>query len=397
MTLTLLLDLDDTLLNTNLPAFFPAYLQALSKELAPQIPPEKVLRALLSCTNQMMVSEDFSRTLEQVFFDSFYPMLGLEHGALTDSIKKFYDQIFPTLAGLTSKKAESKPFVEWALSDGHRVAVATDPILPREATHQRIQWAGFEPEQFEIVSTFEHFHFTKTYPAYYAEVLGRMGWPEGPVLMVGNDLERDIRPAKLLGLVTYFVDVETASKSGPEAGAHGSLQDLPSWLESTDLTKLVPSFRTKESVIAVLLSTPAVLRGLTRKLDAQSWVHEPAPNDWAMTELVCHLRDTDREIHKMQVNLFKEQAEPFIPRPDTSIWASQRDYLHENGVSALAEFVSERQKLIELIRSIPESEWERKARHAIFGPTNFLEVISFMADHDRLHIQQAWRLLKQDK
>jgi hypothetical protein len=38
--------------------------------------------------------------------------------------------------------------------------------------------------------------------------------------------------------------------------------------------------------------------------------------------------------------------------------------------------------------------WERKARHAIFGPTNFLEIISFIADHDRMHIQQAWRTLK---
>jgi len=34
MTLTLLLDLDDTLLNTNLEAFVPAYFKALSKHMA---------------------------------------------------------------------------------------------------------------------------------------------------------------------------------------------------------------------------------------------------------------------------------------------------------------------------------------------------------------------------
>ena len=38
--------------------------------------------------------------------------------------------------------------------------------------------------------------------------------------------------------------------------------------------------------------------------------------------------------------------------------------------------------------------WWREARHAIFGPSNFLEIVGFMADHDRLHIQQAWNTLK---
>jgi hypothetical protein len=36
----------------------------------------------------------------------------------------------------------------------------------------------------------------------------------------------------------------------------------------------------------------------------------------------------------------------------------------------------------------------RKARHAIFGPTDVTEIISFVADHDRMHIQQAWKTLK---
>jgi hypothetical protein len=38
--------------------------------------------------------------------------------------------------------------------------------------------------------------------------------------------------------------------------------------------------------------------------------------------------------------------------------------------------------------------WSREARHAIFGPTNFMEIVGFMADHDRMHIQQAWNILK---
>lgn len=393
MTLTLLLDLDDTLLNTNLQAFIPAYFQALANHLAPQIAPDLMLRALLSGTRLMNESGDFSRTLKAVFDAEFFPLLNIPRGELQPAIEHFYDNIFPTLAGLTSQIPEAKPFVEWAISKNHRVAIATDPLLPCKATHHRLRWAGFEPQQFKLISSYECFHFSKTHPAYYAEVLGRMGWPEGPVLMVGNDMERDILPAKKLGLAAFHVDVESASSFGPEAGPRGNLADLRLWLESTDPASLMPSFKTTDSILSLLIATPAVLNGLLRELDSAGWSRKSTHDDWSLTELICHLRDTEREIHHMQIRLFNEQSEPFIPRPDTGVWASQRDYLHENGEQALKEFNEARRETVNLLKNIDAEDWARKARHAIFGPTKFLEVISFMTDHDRMHIQQAWAAL----
>jgi FMN phosphatase YigB (HAD superfamily) len=395
MTLTLLLDLDGTLLNTNMDSFIPAYFQALSRELAPYIAPEIMIRALMSGTKRMMESDDFSQVLEQVFNAVFYPQINSSREQLADTLEKFYDEVFPTLSGVTTPKPEAKPFIDWAFSQGFRIAIATDPLFPRKATHHRLRWAGFDPEQFEIVSSFDHFHFTKTYPAYYAEVLGRMGWPDGHVLMVGNDMDRDIRPAQMLGLATYHVDDESASSSGPETGVHGKLVDLRRWIESTDLASLTPSFKSVDSIMGILSATPAVMNGLLRGLDSSAWTHEPAPDDWALNELVCHLRDTEREIHQMQIELFKEQNEPFIPRPDTNVWG-HGDYLHEDGTLALKEFNDARRKTLTLIKEMTaeSSMWERKARHAIFGPTNFLEVVGFITEHDRLHIQQAWGTLK---
>jgi hypothetical protein len=193
------------------------------------------------------------------------------------------------------------------------------------------------------------------------------------------------------------VDDKPASPSGPETGACGKLSDLRPWIESTDPASLIPSFKSVDSVLGILSATPAVMNGLSRGLGSLAWSHEPTPDDWSLSELVCHLRDTEREIHQMQIELFKEQNEPFIPRPDTSVWASQRDYFHEDGASALKEFNDARRKTLTLLKEITveRSVWGRKARHAIFGPTNFLEVISFIADHDRMHIQQAWSTLKE--
>lgn len=393
MSLTLLLDLDDTLIDTNLDAFVPAYFQALGQHLGGHVAPETMLRALVSGMSAMAESEDPTHTLEEIFDSRFYEKLGVPKEELVEVLDDFYDNIFPTLAALTKQRAETASLIQWALSCGFRIAIATDPLFPRKATFQRLRWAGLDAYQIELISTYEHFHFTKTHPAYYAEVLGRLGWPEGPVLMVGNDITRDLLPAHRLGLATYFIDGDAASSPGFEAG-RGKLADLRPWLESVNFSTLEPSFQSKDAILAILRSTPAVLRSLTSSLTDDQWRHEPTSVDWAMNEIICHLRDTEREIHMLQINLILEREGAFIPRPETGIWANEREYLNIHGPSALAEFTSARVEMLKILNEQTEEVWSRKARHAIFGPTNFLEAVGFVADHDRLHIQQAWKTLK---
>lgn len=396
MSLTLLFDLDDTLLDTNLDTFMPAYFLALSQHMADQVAPNVMLRALVAGVNLMYESEDPTRTLEEIFNADFYGKLGYSRHDLIHLVDQFYDDIFPSLGQHTRPRPEAVPLIEWALSRGYRIAIATDPLFPRKATYHRLRWAGFDPEGFELVSSFEHFHFTKTHPAYYAEVLGRLGWPEGPILMVGNDIMRDVIPAHRLGLKTFFVPAASDPGPGFEAGS-GRLSDLRPWLESIDLSGLEPSFKSRDAVLGIMSSTPAVFHSLTASLTEEQWKHEPTQDDWAMNEILCHLADTEREIHRMQLDLMLDREGAFIPRPDSGVWASEREYLNIDGKSALHEFGLARIENIKTLKGLDEQVWGRSARHAIFGPTNFLEVTGFMADHDRLHVQQAWKTLNRVK
>jgi len=225
MPLTLLFDLDDTLLDTNIEAFIPAYFQALSAHLAPYVSENVMVSALVAGMRLMMDSEDPGRTLQSVFEEDFYSRIGVGKQELVEVLNEFYDNIFPDIQPKTNSKPAAAPLIEWAFSKGYRIAIATDPLFLTRATFHRLRWAGLEPERFEIVSTFENFHFSKTHPAYYAEVLGQLGWPDGPVLMVGDDVKRDLISAHKLGLKTYFIDGEPASSQGIEAG-RGKLADL---------------------------------------------------------------------------------------------------------------------------------------------------------------------------
>ena len=72
--------------------------------------------------------------------------------------------------------------------------IATNPLFPRTAIYQRLEWAGLPPDKypFSLIPSYETFHFAKPNPTYFAEFLTISGWPDGPMIMVGNDLEHDI-------------------------------------------------------------------------------------------------------------------------------------------------------------------------------------------------------------
>jgi FMN phosphatase YigB (HAD superfamily) len=390
--ITLLLDLDDTLLDTNMDAFAPAYFSALSGALAQDVSPEVMLPALMGGTKAMMQNEDPALTLRQVFDAHFFPKLGLARDALQQKIDLFYDQTFPSLSRVARRRPAAVEFVRRAFEAGYRVAVATNPYFPLKAIHHRLRWAGLPPEEyaFALISSYETFHFTKETPAYFHEFLAQLGWPEGPVVMVGNDLQMDLLPARRAGLPVFWLrdglDPEQADLP------QGDFSALWNWLHAADEAALMPSFSSPDAVLAALRSTPAALAALTTALPPEAWSRKPAPDEWNLTEVLCHLRDVDAEVNLPRAQKLLAEENPFLPGVVSDAWAQERNYAAQDGPRALADFLETRRRLVGLLNGEPAS-WSRPARHAIFGPTTLLELTGFMAEHDRLHVRQIWNLL----
>lgn len=393
--ITLLFDLDDTLLDTNLDAFVPAYFQKLAGHLSSRFPPETLLKYLMLGTRAMMTNEDPTQTLSQVFDKNFYPFLGATREEVDGAIESFYDNVFPTLREVAKPIHGVVELIEWAFSAGYRVVIATSPLFPRKAVDHRLRWAGLTPEKypFHLISSYEHFHFLKPHPAYFAEVLGRLGWPDGPVLMVGNDVEQDLVPAAALGLATYHA-LDTSSKDDFAATGHGLIADLRAFLESTPSDSLVPAYTSPASILAQLRSTPAVLAGILESVSSSTWTHRPAEGEWSVTEILCHMRDVEREVDQPRIDLILSQEEPFIPGQNPDTWAEEREYIKQDGAQALRDFTLARLGTLDRLATLSPAQWSRKTRHAIFGPTSLQELVSFNAEHDRLHIQQVFAGLK---
>jgi hypothetical protein len=138
--------------------------------------------------------------------------------------------------------------------------------------------------------------------------------------------------------------------------------------------------------LAVIL---ADLSGLSK----EEWTRRLAESEWSLTEIVCHLRDVEREVHQPRIQTVLTTDNPFIPGIDADPWARERDYHSQSGPAALNGFAAARQQTRAMLSGLPTETWQRPARHAFLGPTTLAEIGGWLLDHDHSHLEQIRRTL----
>ena len=395
MTITLLLDLDDTLLDSNMENLIPAYFHALSGYLQDSISPEVMLPALIGGTKRMMANKDPEYFLSEVFDEYFFPQINLDRKALQPRINRFYDECFPDLKSITSKRSDAIDFVKWAFSKNIRIVIATNPIFPLKAVHHRLRWAdlAIEDYPYELVTSYENSHFTKENISYFPEILGKLGWPEGPVVMVGNDLKMDIEPAIEAGFPVFWVGGEGKDTGESERIPQGSMEELRFWLENTPFESLQHSTRKPSALVYTLRSTPAVLDSLLPDLNEEEMSIRITSDEWSLKEILCHMRDVELEVNLPRIQKILSQENTFVAGVITDTWVVERNYAEQSGQEALREFIRARKVTFETLESL-QTEWYKPVRHSIFGSSTLIELVDVMVGHDKAHINQIHQVFK---
>jgi len=376
--------------------FVPAYLQALANRMSMVAEPSVLIKTLMIATRQMIENPKPDKTLEEIFDAAFYPALGLTRQEVQATIDTFYAEDFPKLKGLTQFRPEAVRVVEEVVDRGDQAAIATNPLFPRTAILQRLGWAGLPSDQipFAMIPSYETFHFAKPNPAFFAELLAQLGWPKIPILMVGNDVESDIAAARQLGLSVFWL-TNNGDSSWNGQGVippHGNFSDLLPWMEKSSLGALQTNFTTPQALQAVLSSTPAAISTLCRRLMVDLG-KRPAKDEWSPGEVLCHLRDVDKEVNLPRIKQVIKERNPFLAGQDTDPWAEIRQYRLQDGWQALRVFIGSRLELLDMLGTLSPEDWDRSARHAYFGPTHLRELVNIIAGHDILHVQQIYKAL----
>jgi FMN phosphatase YigB (HAD superfamily) len=360
---------------------------------------------MLLGTRAMLANTDPSRTLFEVFSDCFSAALGWPAEVWGPAFDNFYATRYASLAPLLSPRPAARALLDWAFGLGYEVAVTTNPLFTAPAIAGRLRWAGLDHFPFALVTDMTTSHYAKPRPEFYAEVLARLGRRPEQAVVIGDDWHHDSLPAAALGMAAFWITPAEAAPApladGPallgasldwveaRPAGQGSLDEFAAWAPAHLPALSVASPPPGPALPYLLAGNVAALDGALRVLPAPAWGARAAAGDWSITEVLCHLRDVEREVNLPRQRTVVEQHNPFISGADTDPWAVERDYQSQSGPAALAEFAAARQDAVRYLRAQPNEIWQRTARHAIFGPTLLSEIVGWVLDHDRIHLDQV--------
>ena len=228
-----LFDLDGTLLEMDQNEFAKTYFKYLAKHLAPRgYETDKLLKAFWAGVNAMAVN-DGSVTNEEAFwkiFTKFYGTSAIEDKAYIDD---FYKNDFNKVKESCGTFSEAKEIIELVKEKGKIALLATNPMFPHTATENRMRWAGLEITDFAEYTTYENYHYCKPNLKYYEELLERHNLKPEECIMVGNDVEEDMIPAKKLGMDRFLLTNCLINKMNRDVSEilHGNFEDLKVFLE----------------------------------------------------------------------------------------------------------------------------------------------------------------------
>ncbi|HRL11352.1 MAG TPA: HAD-IIIA family hydrolase [Aggregatilineales bacterium] len=375
MIKAVLLDLDDTLLYNPTSEFVAAYFERLNAYIQRRWQVADIGDILWDIGRTLMFgSRDMRTSNLDVTLSALTACTGHPAQDILDVFNAFYRDDYAAIRAQTRATPAAAELIAALKARGYSVVIATNPIYPAEAVRQRLLWA-------EVAADFDHYafvthagntHFAKPQPEYYAEILGRIGVEPDEAIMIGNDQRHDIDAARAAGLHTWHVEVQNLH----------SVIDQIDVLEAFAITPLTPAM-----IAPQMRGNIGALYGLTSTIKPHFWNQHPDPREWSPIQIICHLIDKEVEAFYPRLERILTQDNPFIVE---TLPLGPDDYspCAVDGQDALEQFVAARERTLALIQTFTTNDWQRRARHSIFGNTTMLEMAHFSAQHDRLHLRQ---------
>lgn len=398
MIKAVLLDLDDTLISTNTALFFPTYLKALGEYASSIAPANTFIQKIVVAYNEALATYDVTNQLYPRFLQR--AVANLQNVKNEQELKQlftsFYEENYSTLREMIHPRPETPPFLQWLLEHDYHIAIATNPAIPESAILQRMAWGGIPADAypFAAITTLENMHFGKPQPEYFEEIVMRLGIGTNEAIMIGDDWENDIVGAAACGLNTFWItECGMLPPDDIPITGYGTYQHLIALIQAGWLDILTPPPLTHHMLIHRLKAFPAQLDSLIKTYNRRILECCPAKSEWSVRDIICHLRDHEAAEDRLRLQRIIEQDNPFLSA-NYDPWGKAHEYADIPIEKAFSDFVQHRTETVEWLLGLPEETWDRPARYAIFGPTNFEEMVRFTTEHDRTHLVQIQDAIK---
>ena len=229
-----LFDLDGTLLPMDQDVFIKSYFGKLAAKLAPFGYEPGLLFETIWKGTRAMVKNDGRKCNHEVFWDVLAGVYGetvKEHWPVFDN---FYQNEFQQVQKVCGFDARAAKIVRSLKERGFCVVLATNPLFPAAATQSRIRWAGLEPEDFALYTTYDNSCYCKPNPAYYREILEKIGAEPQECVMIGNDVSEDMI-AREMGMQVFLLTDCLINKDDADISQYpnGGFDELAAFLDAS--------------------------------------------------------------------------------------------------------------------------------------------------------------------
>jgi uncharacterized damage-inducible protein DinB len=149
----------------------------------------------------------------------------------------------------------------------------------------------------------------------------------------------------------------------------------------------IEAIKTRYEVIGKLASAPARLAEALRDFSPEALRRAPAEGKWSAIEIACHLRDIDR-LYAEHVTKAAFSERPSFWMMDNARVVEKLRYREADVAALLKENRRRRSELTTLLRSLPDSVWQRTGIHPKRGEISIGKLAEVIADHDESHLSQ---------
>ncbi len=386
MIRAVLLDLDETLIVNPDEAFAAGFVQLIDEALAPRLSVETLRPALRLMMQRLTVERTQIISNLQLIHETLAESAQQPINLVREAFEAFYTQDYPALQRLVSPVDGAQMLIDCLIHQQVAVVIATNPVYPATAIQQRITWGALDASHAALITDAGAMHFAKPDPAYYAEIIARIGVEPDEAVVIGDHPINDIAAARQAGLHALQIDPSLPNRLQPV------LQRISQegWRSAWPTEPLPPT-----AILHALRGNLGALAGLIELAPPHTWHQHPLRDEWSLAQIVTHLLQSEVDTQRARIQTIMRHSDA-NSLPLLSDVIGERTLQAPVGISLpdlFKQFVAERLVTIRFLQSLNEQDWERKAHHSAFGYTTLREMAAFTAQHDRMHIQQFCQTL----
>ncbi|MEM7130322.1 MAG: DinB family protein [Chloroflexota bacterium] len=144
----------------------------------------------------------------------------------------------------------------------------------------------------------------------------------------------------------------------------------------------------KQIYLSQLRQNSQTIQLAVQNVPAEQARWRPSAEEWSILEVVNHLYDEERRDFRVRIDYTLNRPDEPWPPIDPAGWVVAEKYNERNLPESLENFLTERQRSIEWLKSLEEVDWDTGTEAPWGGIMRAGDLLASWAAHDLLHLRQ---------